>query len=149
MVQQAGIDLIDAVALATQQTAEGHTAWTVTTDLMARGLDLFSATAIVERVRRRQAAPGLEAVSTSRSDETLAQPTVLTLRQVAAVGGYHYAYVRQLIASKRLPSTKRGKYRLVKVGDLLAYVGSTQPVRLPHVEAQLAALAAGPTAGAR
>ena len=64
----------------------------------------------------------------------------LTLKQVATVGGYHYAYVRQIIATKKLPSVKRGKNRYVKVGDLLAYVEATNPVRLAHAREQLTVL---------
>lgn len=64
----------------------------------------------------------------------------LTLRQVAAVGGYHYAYVRQIIASKKLPSVKRGKSRYVQVADLLSYVEANNPVRLAHAREQLTML---------
>ena len=64
----------------------------------------------------------------------------LTLRQVATVSGYHYAYVRQIIAYGKLPSVKRGKSRFVTVADLLAYIESTSPVRLAHVRAQLSVL---------
>lgn len=61
----------------------------------------------------------------------------LTLREVADICGYHYAYVRQLVSRKKLRSKKIGKFRYVRVNDLLAYVKTQSDIRLEYLEARL------------
>ena len=67
-----------------------------------------------------------------------AEPTELTLREVARLAGYHYSYVRYVVSKNLLPSVKRGQHRYVQVSSLLAYVKQKNPPRVPYVEAQLA-----------
>jgi len=64
----------------------------------------------------------------------------LTLRQVASASGYHYAYVRQITSSGKLPSVKRGKSRFVQTDDLLSYIETVNPTRLAHTRAGLSML---------
>jgi len=61
----------------------------------------------------------------------------LTLREVADICGYHYAYVRQLVSRGTLKSNKVGKFRYVQVRDLLAYVKTKSDIRLEYLEARL------------
>ncbi len=66
----------------------------------------------------------------------------LTLQEVATNCGYHYAYVRQLVSRGTLKSHKVGKYRYVRVCDLLAYVKTKSDIRLEYLQSRLSVVEA-------
>lgn len=45
----------------------------------------------------------------------------LTARQAAQKSGYHYGYIRLLLARGIIPSLKLGNMRLVRAEDIKAY----------------------------